>query len=294
MRARAAALVLGVLVVGCAVHNPATPILGKYRILIGSPPALLLAQALPVPEGSAARQRRLEELFREAGCRRIEKRWRRGSGLPHVVCVLPGRSDETILVSANFDEPLGSRFPDNWSGAAMLPSLYRSIRVAERQHTYEFVGFADESHSRPGSPVASARMVGRLPDEERESIVALVSLKGLQLHVPAVWETYADPDLHLDLYSVSRSLDLPMRRVRFRIRRKGPMRLKEPMRLEQPILAPAVDVPRILIGVADVQIGEYLDSFRLVAAYLSYLDQTIELRKQMRAERDASESAASR
>jgi hypothetical protein len=283
---------LSLLIVACA-RDAAVPVLGDYQIRIGSPPALLLDQVAPIPHGNAARHGRLVELFAEAGCKRLEKRWRRDSGLPHVVCVLPGRSDETILVSANFDQPPRSGFGDNWSGAAMLPSLYRSIGVDERQHTYEFVGFADESHSRPGSPAASARMVGRLPDEERAAIAALVGIQGLHIDVPAVWKTQADPNLDLDLLSVSRSLHLPVRRINFVVRRGGATRPHEGERTREPLRAPAVDVPSILIGVADAQIGEYLDSFRLVAAYLSYLDQTLEIRKRMRDEPHAAESPAS-
>jgi hypothetical protein len=286
--------VVGVLVAGCAMHGPATPVLGEHRIRIGSPPVLLLQQVHPVPAGNATRQGRLLELFGEAGCERIEERWRRGSGLPHVVCVLPGRTDATILVSANFDEPLERGLPDNWTGAAMLPSLYRALRVEERQHTYEFVGFADESPGRAGSPVASVRMVGRLPDEERAHLVALVSLKGLLLDVPAVWDTHADPDLSLDLHSVSRSLELPMRRVRFSVKRRQSRRVKESMMIEEPILPPPIDVPNILIGVADSQVGEYLDSFRLVAAYLGYLDQSLALRKRMEGSGAEPESSAAR
>lgn len=288
MSTRAAALlwvVLALAVGACESPRSATPVPGERRILIGTPPVLLLGQVEPVPSGNAARQQRMLALFREVGCKSLEQRWRSGSELPHVRCILPGESDAQIVVSANFDQPLAETQRDNWAGAAMLPSLYLSLAVAPRRHTYVFVGFADESHGRPGSPAASARMVSQLPEEERRAIAALVGLQGLELHMPGFWESEADPNLRLDLTSVSHSLELPVRPINFHFVRKttaGGGRFDVPMLLRDPVRMPALDVPSILIGVADLQEGEYLDSFRLVAAYLSYLDQTLQVRREMR------------
>ncbi len=278
---------LGLLVVACG-RPPVIPVYGDYKIQIGSPPALLLAQLEPVPRGNAARQSRLLEIFAEAGCEQLEERAGGESELPHVVCILPGSGEGRILVSANFDAPIRRSSHDNWTGAAMLPSLYRSLRVAERRHTYEFVGFADERPGQ-GSPADSFRVLERLPDEERGRIDALVGLQGLRIDLPAVWEVRADPNLRLDLYSVSRSLDLPMRHVDFVVRPGSGRRLQDSTRLR----GPDTQVPSILIAVADHHVGEYLDSFRLVAAYLSYLDQTIDLRRRMRERIEPEEPPAS-
>lgn len=286
MSSKAAAILLSLAAVACGMRPSSIPILGDYPVKIGSPPVLLLGQVRPVPRGKAERHNRLLELFEEAGCDQLENRWRRSSELPHVVCTFPGDSDSRILVTANF-QPLGGRSPDNWAGAAMLPSLYRSVRVAPRRHTYEFVGFANEGRGRPESPAASALMVRALPEEERAGIVAMVSLRGLRLDFPAVWKTQADPNLHLDLYSVSRSIDVPVRHVDFNARRR------EKWRVPQPIRAPNLGIPSILIGVADLGVGEYLDSYRLVAAYLSYLDQTLVLRKQLQEDMESAERPAS-
>lgn len=283
MSTRAAALLLVLLALACRASTSAIPVPGDRRILIGTPPNLLLNQVAAVPEGNTARQQRLIALFREAGCDAVEQRERESSEMPHVLCTLRGESSSQIVVSANFDEPLRSSQHDNWSGAAMLPSLYRSVRVAPRRHTYVFVGFADEGYGRPGSPAASARMVSRLPEQERLGIAALVGIQGLRIDIPAVWESQADPNLRLDLVSVSRSLDLPVRRVDFHYAHQSRgTRNDTSMLMRDPIHMPSLDVPNILIGVADLNVGEYLDSYRLVAAYLSYLDQTLQVRREMR------------
>jgi len=289
---RAGALLLSLALAACA-QTQARPVEGDLTVKIGSPPVVLLGQVYPTPEGNGARQRRLLQLFDEVGCGRAE-RWREASELPQVVCTLPGASVSTVVVTANFDQPLSRRLDDNWSGAAMLPSLYLSLGVAPRHHTYTFIAFADEGRGQAGNPTAAVRMLERLPDEERRIAVALVSLKGMSLDVPAVWEPAADPQLHIDLYSVSRSLELPMRRIDFRRRvvrgrSYGPLGVPDTAGLEAPIRPPASDVPSILIALADREVGEYLDSFRLVSTYLSYLDQTLVMRKEM-----GEESAAER
>lgn len=265
MSAKAAAIFLGLLVVCCGPSRRVIPLLGDFEVMIGSPPELLLDQAHPVPRGNARRERRMLELFDQVGCQQLEQR-RRHRSLPHVICTLPGESPSTILVTAHFDEPPSRQHIDNWAGAAMLPSLYRSLAVAPRLHTYAFVAFVEQGAGYVGSPTTPLHVLERLPPDEREPIVALVSLLGLGLDVSSVWDPVADPDLRVDLHSVSLSLELPVRRLAF---------------VGQGSRVPS-DVPSILIGVADRQIGEYLDSFRLLAVYLSYLDQTLELRRRLR------------
>lgn len=295
-----AALLLVLLALACQARSPAIPVPGDRRVLIGTPPSLLLQQVTPVPDGNAARHQRLKALFQEVGCDGLEERWRDSSEMPHVLCTLRGESSTQIVVSANFDAPLRRSQHDNWSGAAMLPSLYRSVRVAPRRHTYVFVGFADEGYARAGSPAASAQMVARLPEEERQDIAALVGIQGLKVDVPAVWESQADPNLHLDLVSVSRSLELPVRSVDFHFVRNAAApgsrawgQLDAPLVLREPVRIPSLETPSILIGVADLNVGEYLDSYRLLAAYLSYLDQTLQARREMRGAPDANPPPAS-
>lgn len=278
---RSRSILLTLALAGCVGGSGATPLPGDVKVRIGSPPVLLLGHAQPAPSGNAARQRHLLRLFIEAGCGNAQTRWRSASELPHVVCTLRGQVEETIFVSANFNEPFGNAAADNWVGAAMLPSLYRSLRVEPRRHTYVFVGYADEARGHMGSPSAFAHMVRRLPDAERDPLVALVTLQGLPLGTASVWETEADPNLYLDLYSVSRSLQLPMRPIDFYMPGGDPLLLRPPVRL------PPLDIPSIVIGVSRLQLGEYLDSFRLVSVYLSYLDQTLVMRRQILRDRDA-------
>src|ERR1700682_224767 len=98
---------------------------------------------------------------------------------------------------------------DDWSGAALLPSLYQSIRTKRRRHRIVFIGF---SAAEVGL-VGSTTYVKRLTKDERAMIQAMVNLECLGLSPPSVWAHRADKQL-LDAYlRVARTLGLPTRAV---------------------------------------------------------------------------------
>ena len=98
-----------------------------------------------------------------------------GSGLPNLVCTLPGTEDSVIIVGAHFDcVDLGEGVVDNWSGASLLPSLYEGVRDLPRRHKFVFIGFTDEEKGLVGSE-SYAR---RLPREDRAKVRAMVRATG--------------------------------------------------------------------------------------------------------------------
>jgi hypothetical protein len=177
------------------------------------------------------------------------------------MCRLPGESEQTIVVSAGFLEPASRWQPDAWSGAVLLPNLYRSLSAVDRHHTYVFVAFDDmQSNRRVAQLLGSAG--GVLREEIRQHAVASVVVRGLNLKRVGVWKKAADAALYRDFATVSKSMEIPITHL-WLTRHPHPHEL-----------------PSIFIGLVDRWIGEYLDSFRLVAAYLGYLDQTLALRRE--------------
>jgi hypothetical protein len=56
------------------------------------------------------------------------------------------------VFAARFDHVSeGDGVVDNWSGASILPSLYESVRIVPRKHTYIFIGFTDAEQGELGS-----------------------------------------------------------------------------------------------------------------------------------------------
>ncbi len=254
----------------------------------------------PVPYKNRDRAERLREMFREVGCQGefLRDQFDGHSEYPNIICTLQGKSDETIIVGAQFDRPrYGNGIVDNWSGVAMLPSLYRALANRVRSHTYLFIGFTDSNTKmRVGSRYFAEKMSKR---GEIDRIRAMVNLKGLGLQGPAAWTNRSDPDLLLDLSSVGEAMSQVIRDVNFRrVEAKIPIT----NRREFGFIADAESfrlygVPTITIhslGADTVGLirdsrkdtnpslidhQHYYSTYRLVAVYLGYLDQSLEARR---------------
>jgi hypothetical protein len=126
------------------------------------------------------REATLKGLFGEAGCddQHLSEQPVKRSHLPNVVCILPGTSDKTIIVGAHFDHVSeGDGVVDNWSGASLLPSLYQTVRIRPRKHTYIFVGFTDEEKGEVGSHFYA----GQMTKEQVSQTEAMVNMDTLGL-----------------------------------------------------------------------------------------------------------------
>ena len=254
----------------------------------------------PVPHKNRDRAERLREMFREVGCKDafLRDQFDGHSELPNIICTLPGESDEIIIVGAQFDRPrYGDGIVDNWSGIAMLPSLYRALQHRTRSHTYLFIGFTDATtQMRVGSRYFAQKMA---ESGEIKRIRAMINLKGLGVSGPAVWSNRSDPDLLLDLSSVGEAMSQEIRDVNFRRVDHAILITK---RREFGFIADAESfrlfgVPTITIhslGVKtvrlvrqsrhDVDLGlidrqHYYSTYRLLAVYLGYLDHSLEVRR---------------
>jgi len=161
-------------------------------------------------EGEDAERRiTLTRIFKEAGCGgdRLQVQPVEDADAPNVICTLPGDSGDVIVVGAHFDRvDKGDGVADNWSGAALLPSLYQSLQPMERRHTFVFVGFTDEEEGYKGS----AFYVRHLAKEELASIRAMIDLDTLGLETTRVWASNSDPGLVALAADVAASLKLPL------------------------------------------------------------------------------------
>jgi hypothetical protein len=160
--------------------------------------------------GNAERAAAVERLFREAGCEELRKESFEGSPLPNIICRLPGRSPRRIVVGAHYDKvEAGDGAADNWSGAALLPSLYRSLATRERLHSFELIAFSAEEEGLVGS---RAHVKG-LDAAQRSATVAMVNLDTLGLGATKVEKRGSDPALLCYLIGSMRLRDAPVELV---------------------------------------------------------------------------------
>jgi Zn-dependent M28 family amino/carboxypeptidase len=151
------------------------------------------------------RQATIRELFADAGCVADDQPVDKDSG--NVICTLPGETDSTIVVGGHFDfADRGQGIVDDWSGTALLPSLYQALKSRPRSHSYVFVAFAAEERGLVGS----AFYVKSLTAAQRANIRAFVNLECLGLTPVKVWIHRSTPELTARLITVAKAINVPL------------------------------------------------------------------------------------
>jgi len=219
----------------------------------------------------------LRTLFANADCRNehFVEQPVKGSKLPNLVCTLPGTSGQTVTVTAHYDKAsLGEGAIDNWSGAALLPSLYQSLSSSSRSLSFVFVLFTDEEIGLVGSRA----YVRQLTREQQRTITAEVNIDSIGLPgAIAIWANRADKRLVNLAANTAIALKLMLRGVD--VDRVGdsdshPFKEKNIPVIDfhsitqqtLPLLHSAKDVR----GAVDPQ--TYYDTYRLIATFLGLLD----------------------
>lgn len=222
------------------------------------------------------REQALRTLLTEAGCapdHLLEEKVAH-SALPNLICVVPGTTDRTIIVGAHFDKvKAGDGVADNWSGAAMLPSLLEALSKGPRKHTYVFIAFTDEEKGLVGSNYRAHHMT----KDERQKVSAMVNLDTVGLAPAEVWATPADKNLLKALAIVANSTKLPL----FIMNVDGFASSDSESFRENKMPALTIHsvTPKNLFllhtdkdNIKLVQKQDYLDTYKLMCGYLAFLD----------------------
>jgi hypothetical protein len=197
---------------------------------------------------------------------------------PNVICVLPGETQEVIVVGAHTDkvDSFGDGVVDNWTGAVLLPSLLYSLNAQPRHHTLVFVGFSGEEKGLVGSQY----YVDHLTHEQRAHIEGVVNFDSLGLGPTEVWASHADKALLDALGLVAYASKLPV----------SAMNVPEGATADSESFA-RYQIPRITLHsvtpktwpilhspfdkTAAIKMNDYYDSYKLIAEYLAYLDDAL-------------------
>jgi putative aminopeptidase FrvX len=227
------------------------------------------------------REATLKQMFTEAGCddQHISEQAVKGSKLPNVICLLPGSSERVIIVGAHFDRVSeGDGVVDNWSGASLLPSLYESVKLESRKHTYIFIGFTDEEQGEVGSRFYARQM----SKEQVAATDAMVNMDTLGLAPAEVWTSHSDKRLVGALAYIAKQLNLPVTGVN--VEQIGSTDAEKFSERK---------IPRITIHslnqetwnahilhtskdkLSAMRLDDYYQTYRLLAAYVAFLDQVL-------------------
>lgn len=222
------------------------------------------------------REAELKKLFGESGCdsSHLSEQVVKKKLAPNLICVLPGQTDDVILVGAHFDKVnVGEGVVDNWSGASLLPSLLYSLNDKSRHHTFVFVGFTGEELGLLGSEFYTKN----LPPEQLGKISGVVNIDTLGLGPTKIWATHADPPMLFAIAAIAQAMKLPI----------GVVNLDQVGSTDSESFA-KYKIPRITIHsitqetwpilhtendkLTAIKMDDYYTSYRLLAGYLTYLD----------------------
>lgn len=234
----------------------------------------VVSRAEQPPSTDLERAAQLKAWFDQAGCGVIDLTEQRvdGAGAPNVICHLRGQSSSTIVVGAHFDHATSpQRSLDNWTGAAMLPGLYRCLRDRKRHFSYVFVAFADNGNELVGAKSFADHLEG----EGAHNVRAMINLDPLGLSPTKIWSAHSDKDLTKKLIQSVYMLKIPASQVDIDGAGNSDSDPFAELSIPQ-ITLHSITHEHLRKAVASkFRPGNYYDSYRLLCGYLALLDTTL-------------------
>jgi hypothetical protein len=243
-------------------------------------PAVLQSRLKSFSIHDDEREKRIRNWFAEAGCdgKHLSEQSLDPQLPPNVICVLPGNTQEVIVVGAHTDHvDSGEGVVDNWTGTVLLPALLYSLSARPRHHTFVFVAFSGEEKGLIGSRY----YVDHLSADQRAQIEAMVNFDSLGLGPTKVWASHADKMLLAALLKTASTVKLPI----------SAMNVEEVGATADSESFAHYNIPRITLHSVTqetwsilhspsdkldaISLRDYYDSYKLVARYLVYLDDTL-------------------
>jgi hypothetical protein len=233
------------------------------------------AMLLPVPKDNGRRYARLREFLTDLRCTRalMQEQAIHGHGGKNLICVLPGKRAEQVLVMARYDHRSRTYEQEQgWNEAVMLPILYNALRAQDREYTFvfaEILGRAEED--------AFVKSLGKKSQPLTKAMV-VVDLLGLG----APW-FYSPPSASLTAKGRERGTmvkGLTANAVfTARLQKIPTPRYVPPAIVDNTLMFEADKIPSILIysdfDYRSVPAGAFRQNFEFLAYYLCRIDSQL-------------------
>jgi hypothetical protein len=281
------ALLVLIVLQALAVSGPLLWADGPQPILLWkNSPGVIDRTARNVPATNEERYQRLRKYFEAVECRGSDLREQAvpKSKQRNLVCTMQGSSSDVIILAAHYDtEGKGEGAVDDWSGAVMLPMIFRAVHATVPQHTLMFVEFDGRRGAR--------EFVDSLSRKERKSIVAVLGIEALGLGtVEFSIDPNEDPGLQTKEATMGMLLDRAADIVGG-IQRPGMQRIWGELRVDDTQEFHRLGVPSVLIHSISwetrkiagsaldtpeaINAKAYYDTYQLLSTYSSYLDRSL-------------------
>ena len=163
---------------------------------------------------------------------------------------------------------------DNWSGAAILPALYQSLRSRKRSHSFVFVAFADSG----ANPVGAEFFVSHLAHTQLDRAEAMINVDALGLSPTKVWTAHSDKDLVHSLIVMVYALKLSASQIDMAAAGATDSDPFAARHIPQ-ITIHSLTQQNVTTGATtQFRPSNYYDTYRLLCGYLAYLDQKLKPR----------------
>ena len=239
--------------------------------------SVVLQRMKTVPGSNEERAARLKELFNQAGCNgnSLSEQPVESGETPNIICRLGTGERDTVIVGAHYERTSSPQRPlDNWSGAALLPALYQSLRERKRAHSFLFVAFADSGNV----PSGAEFFVRHLSRSQLDRAEAMVNVDALGLSPTKVWAAHSDKDLVHDLIIMVYALKLPASQIDIATVGGTDSDPFAARRIPQ-ITIHSLTQQNVATGATtQFRPNNYYDTYRLLCGYLAYLDQSLKPR----------------
>jgi Zn-dependent M28 family amino/carboxypeptidase len=238
------------------------------------------------------RQAAIRSLFADVGCTIVEQPINKSSA--NVICTLPGETKSTIVVGAHFDfAELGSGIVDDWTGAALLASLYQALKNQPRQHTYIFAAFAGNERAPGGAlnirsqtdeqrgRLGSKQYVGNLTDEQKDVTHGYVNIECLGLGPVKFRLDQSSPLLMARLVEVAKVTGIAARPSNIMLTGRDDaysFKLADiPVISIHSVTPKTLQIPgSIRDNARAIASDDYYRAYELTAFYLAYLDSRLD------------------
>ncbi len=240
--------------------------------------AAVLERMKAIPETNRDRASKLKELFSDAGCNgnALTEQKVEGVDVPNIICRLGTDESDMVIVGAHYDRNSSAQRPlDNWSGAAILPALYQSLKSRKRSHSFVFVAFADSG----AHPVGAEFYVNHLTRTRLDRAEAMINVDALGLSPTKVWSAHSDKDLVHSLIIMVYALKLSASQIDIAAAGATDSDPFAEHHIPQ-ITIHSLTQQNVATGATtQFRPNNYYDTYRLLCGYLAYLDQSLKPRQ---------------
>lgn len=228
-----------------------------------------------IPQNNEDRVERLKELFTQAGCGELKEQKVDGLQIPNIICQLGRAEAHIVIVGAHYDRSSSPQRPlDNWSGAALLPALYQSLRQKKRDHNFIFVAFADNGND----PAGAEAFVRSLSPLQLERTEAMVNIDALGLSPTKVWAAHSDKELVHSLMVMVYALKLSASQIDIAAAGNTDSDPFAVRHIPQITIHSLTQQNVAIRASTQFRPGNYYDTYRLLCGYLAYLDHSLKTR----------------